>query len=242
MRRPPSRCRCRWSTDWPPSAPDVASRAASRRRGPRSGRARRPPRTGARAAAPSSSVRSAADAMCATGMTRTWVGACGLMSRIAITRSSSWTLRRRDLARRRSGRTGSHRASGASERASRAGRVGAVRGASIAQDRRRSTRSAGSPSIAVRRTRDDRVLEVVGSPAPRRHRHERRDPPRGRPIGRRGSRVSNSTPSPSRGPRRANAARASAATASSSAARAFFVALVDLARPSASPACPGRAE
>ena len=40
---------------------------------------------------PSSSPRSAADATWRTGSTRTWVGACGLMSRIAITRSSSWS-------------------------------------------------------------------------------------------------------------------------------------------------------
>ena len=40
---------------------------------------------------PSASVSSAAEAMCGAGMSRMWVGARGAMSRIATTRSSSWS-------------------------------------------------------------------------------------------------------------------------------------------------------
>ena len=71
---------------------------AVRRRCPRPGRRRPRRRTTARAAAPSASVSSAAERMCTRDRNRTWVGARGAMSRIATTRSSAWTDRRRDLA------------------------------------------------------------------------------------------------------------------------------------------------
>jgi hypothetical protein len=91
MGRPPRRWTWRWSTLWPPSWPTFVT---SRQPPPRPSRRARSPVTSKRCPrrGPSASVRSAAEAMWAFGSTRRCVGACGLMSRIAITRSSSWSL------------------------------------------------------------------------------------------------------------------------------------------------------
>ena len=200
------------------------SRAASRRRGPRPGRASRRPRTGARAAAPSSSVRSAADAMCAHRQDED----VGRRLRVDVADRDHEVvlveLRRRDLARDDAAEQavighGRLRAS------SRAGRV-----AASVTARRRARMSPRHPvrDVAVDRgsaDREDRVLEVVGIPAPGVHRRRARDPPRGPPIGRRAAASPPGRGSPSRGPaartsrappRRARAARPRAPSSSRS--------------------------
>ena len=97
--RPPIRWKCRWSTDWPPQRPTFVTSRYPPSAMPSSTRQRpRRPRTAGRAAArPPRSGRP--PTRCAgAGSRRMWVGARGAMSRNAMTRSSSWTSGRGDLA------------------------------------------------------------------------------------------------------------------------------------------------
>src|SRR5215211_8630990 len=90
MLRPPSTCRCRWSTDWPAARPMLVT-------------TRNPPATPSSLAtslaaatrlasrSPCWSPSASRLAMCSLGMTRMWVGAWGLTSRKASTSSRSST-------------------------------------------------------------------------------------------------------------------------------------------------------
>ena len=176
--------------------------------------------------------------MVASGSRGCGSGLRGAMSRNAMTSVVLGDPRRRDLAARRSGRTGSPgsaamRSAGIAAARWRCGGRDDVDGCGRRRARARPGRRARAgtrpidvleivPAAIARVDGDERVVRRVADPAAVVQARLEQDV--GRPA--------DVAPRPS-------AARASAATARSSAARRFFVALVDLARPSGSPACPG---
>src|SRR6266536_2383892 len=88
--RPPSTCRCRWSTDWPAAAPTLVTT----RKPPATPSCRATWLTAPTRLASSPAWRSETASRLGTwsrGTTRTWVGACGLTSRNATTSSVSST-------------------------------------------------------------------------------------------------------------------------------------------------------